>query len=409
MHTLSKLWAWLKIATNFDPKSTFLLKQYWRTLEARRSQFESNPSLSNNQILARLQELLSGPPCWASAYSADLLIPALLQGNELDVEFHARLAEAKPDLPDDMAKLYSSYPNLWTTYKTDLEKRALLSEIVRQNLWQFATLDQKRRYRSSATSTCTVIFVSSLIFIFLLFASVDDQRFDLNSWTGSWLIVGLAGWSGASFSWLTKMRDTIHEKDLDVLKDLSRWHYAFSRSFIGMGAAIVLFWALRGGFISGSVFPVLDPIQSQERITKVSAAFRTLAANASCNQGTSVKDREMLLASNVENFRTLLQVHVRERKPAQHLIQMEYLDYSDTDWLLRAGLRTQGQPAGQESYGLTICSNGGEGSSKTWIIRNALLPQPGTLALLLFWSFLAGFSEKLVPSLLDSSSPKVGP
>lgn len=414
MKRLREFWEWLKNAA-FEPNSSTLLRQYWRTLQARLSQFEARTSYQND-TLKRLKDLLSGSRNWDSAYSADLLVPQLLEGHEIDVEFASRMEEAHFEWPKGTADLQKAYSDRWSLCNSEVEKRALLQEVVHQGLWQFAILDQERRYRSKAILLSTVLFVWSLGFLFVSFGAVDNQLFDLQSWSGSCWMVALAGWSGASFSWLTRMRDTVREKNLDVLKDISRWHYCFSRAFIGAGASVVLFLALRGGFISGAVFPVLDITQSQERMTKVSQAFRALASTASlCSPGQPEKDRDAVLASSVENFRALVVVFVRERKGSAgkangYLSRPDFLDYDDRDWLVRAGLRPDEQkPAGNlpgSGHSLTLCNEGPFGRD-SWTIRNALLAQPGTLALLLFWSFVAGFSEKLVPSILDGAGEKV--
>lgn len=407
MWILRKLWQRLMALPSFQPGEVKLLQQYWRMLEARLRQFECRQA-PNDPIVSRLHETLSGTPNWDSAFRADLLVPMLLQGKEIDIEFASRMDEAKTEWPKTTTEMQKAYEDRWKAVGEG-DKRALLQALVNESLWQYAVLDQERNYRGKTIFFSAMLFVLSLSFLSLALWGVDNQVVDLHSWSGSWWMVALAGWAGASFSWLTRMRDTVQEKNLNVLKELSRWHYSLSRAFIGVGAAVVLYWALRGGFISGAVFPVLEVTRSEERLTKVTQAFRAIAYTAtSCAPEEQEKNRNALLASSVENFRALLLVHERERRQTagDYLwARTQYLDINDGEWLLRAGLRpaAAGPPPG--TVALRICDDRTANHAQ-WTIRNALLTQSGTLALLLFWSFVAGFSEKLVPSILDGASER---
>jgi hypothetical protein len=397
---------WLQNLTDFQPGSGTLRRQYWRTLEARLHLFERRQTPENAPTIDRMKALLSGRADWDNAFAADLLTPQLLAANEIDTEFASRLEEARLEWPARTQPMQKAYADRWSQLQNESDKRALLQEFVNQSLWQFAVVDQERAYRSKTILWSAVFFILSLIFLFGAFRALDEQSLDLSSWSGSWWLVALAGWSGASFSWLTRMRDTVRENNMDVLKDLSRWHYGLSRAFIGVGAAV--------GFVSGSVFPVLDPTQSEERVTIVAQAFRALASTASQCSDADAENREALLAAATENFRSLLVVHVRERRqsgggpPSGLWVPPDYVDFTDDEWLRRAGLQSAAQPRDTPppARALILCEDPTRADAR-WTIRNALLAQPGTLALLLFWSFVAGFSEKLVPSILDRAGEKI--
>jgi len=400
---IRRFWLWLWGLSD-SPHELKLLEEYWQGLQTWLLQFEARATARNsekNVYLNRLRELLSNEqPDWLRAFAADKLLPQLLDDNEVEINCMSRLEEAKTDWSSKAAKTLQEYNARWQQLLTDKAapemKRAFLQELTVESLWQFALLRQEREYRSATMNFSARMLVFSLVALILAFWSVDRQVLDLQSWLGNWWMVALAGWVGASFSWITSLRATIQEKDLNVLKELSRPIYSISRACIGVAAALALYLALRGGFISGAVFPVLDVTQSEDRLSKVVQAFSaTVKSETSCAPVDNEKTRDALIASAAENFRAQLVVHVRTRNTA---------DPSDREWLRAAGVQqSPGQNGTVTGAGvLTFCGDMPNARS----ISNALLLQQGTLALLLFWSFVAGFSEKLAPSLLDRAGEK---
>jgi hypothetical protein len=392
------------------PHEQKLLEDYWQTLKTRLIQFQvrrASQDERKQQFLEHLEQVLTPTkrgkeePNWDDTFAADKLIPQLLEGKEIDLDFMSRQEEAKTEWPRNAKNLIEEYGQRWEKLladpkSTEEDKRTLLQGLTNEGWWQFAILRQEREYRTNTINFSMRLFLISLVALFLAFWSVDREVLDVQSWLGSWWIVALAGLAGASFSWLTGLRSSIREKDLDALKELSRPTYSILRLCIGVGGALVLYCALRGGFISGAIFPTLDVTQSEERLTKVTQAFRAIVkAETSCGPAEQDKNREALITSAVENFKSQLLIHVKDRKAV----------LTDGDWIRAAGVqRREGQTgSGANASMLTLCTQ--MPAART--ISSALLPQPGTLALLLFWSFVAGFSEKLVPGILDSADKGV--
>ena len=81
-----------------NPMSRHLLSQDWRSLDAKQTLFASRASDPPDPGIVKMRELLKGDvhsATWDGVYRADLLTPRFLKGDELELEFRSRIAEAR--------------------------------------------------------------------------------------------------------------------------------------------------------------------------------------------------------------------------------------------------------------------------------------------------------------------------
>ncbi len=82
-----------------------------------------------------------------------------------------------------------------------------------------------------------------------------------------------AGWMGTSFSMLIGLKNRIQISSISDLKVIHRFDYIFSRALIGMISSLMLFYAFQSDILTGTFFPVFDPLNPQHPLDEKNTAL----------------------------------------------------------------------------------------------------------------------------------------
>ncbi len=82
-----------------------------------------------------------------------------------------------------------------------------------------------------------------------------------------------AGWMGTSFSMLIGLKNRIQISSISDLKVIHRFDYIFSRALIGMISSLILFYAFQSEILTGTFFPVFDPLNPQYPLDEKNTAL----------------------------------------------------------------------------------------------------------------------------------------
>lgn len=330
-----------------------LIEQFVVTLRATFLQVKiKNPS-ATPEILEKIEKLLQ-VASWQNAYEIERLLVEIYDGNTLDVEVDRRLVEIQTNLSENVSSHYAKkvdeIPKVDDTTPKETKisiadkKRSILNRMINDSQWNFAIKETKRKYsREISTNNGLAILLSTVIFVLTIgFGNFLD-------WEGNlyYLAVSLsAGLVGASFSMVVTSRSRLAGSSFDELKVQRLPINVVTRSLIGLGAALILYFFLQAELLTGSIFPNFTP-----------PAF--LASGA--------LDAKDTLAGEIQKF-------------------------------LESNTPLKGEELQTKTSKLTNRLRGLAGFSPFLDFKN--------LALLIVWSILAGFSEKFVPNLLAKTEEK---
>ncbi len=191
-----------------------------------------------------------------------------------------------------------------------------------------------------------------------------------------------------------KQLENVGFNELRVMRKLV---YQVARSMVGVGAAAILFFFIQtdfmSSFASSNVLPDLNRRLSDEHSLVVQNAVEAIVANESANrEPNKVPGLEEATQRLVHEVKYVVEVTKSEadRTLEGETTQLLSLLYPD-DIEMR------------EAAGQRLNSN------LIHLVRRELALDPRSLALLIVWSFLAGFSEKLVPNMLSKTEEKMRP
>jgi hypothetical protein len=269
---------------------------------------------------------------WTEAYRIEMLLAQVEPAATLANELKRHVAEAFEEkvstavrlsaAADAAIALYSDPKNPASPLPNgDAVLRALLLETLEDVQWTIQRKHYSRPIRKSATKRIVlfgmfafVLFMLPYIRLYYQLAHAHPNPVD----TWGWLPIftaATAGLFGAMFSRLLYLQTNWEILTTGGLQNARDWSSIFLRAFVGMIGAVVVFFFLRSGVISGALFPDFKAI-------------------------------------GLERF---------DYPTDKELKVVLHLHYPSKDW-----------------------------------------------ALLVVWSFLAGFSERLVPSILQDSENSLG-
>jgi len=324
-----------------------LTEQFYVTLKAEVARLSPQDQGRSPRSFQQVQELLTSPrEVWSDAYQIEQLMVDLYDERTLEIELQSRLLEAESNLRPALA---AQYNKLASTLKTPADRRALLARLVNDLQWRYTVNEVKRAHSKDITKTTGVIFMVAIglfglmVLSFALFASMSDLTRD----SILLLVAAMAGAWGASFSMLSSVKARLESADLNDLKLMRSTWILWSRPLIGVGAAAILYFFMASGLLGGSAFP----------------SFTTRLENA----------------------------------PPQAQAQPAL-----------AAPQAQPAPATPPTPDATASPAAPAASAGTTTSTTPSTP-PTTrtqLSLLIVWCFIAGFSERLVPSLLAKTEER---
>src|SRR5262245_23069321 len=325
-----------------------LTEQFYVTLKAEVARLSPQDQGRSPKSFQQVQELLTSPrEVWSDAYQIEQLMVDLYDERTLEIELQSRLLEAESNLRPALA---AQYNKLASTLKTPADRRALLARLVNDLQWRYTVNEVKRAHSKDITKTTGVIFMVAIglfglmVLSFGVFASISDLTRD----SILLLVAAMAGAWGASFSMLSSVKARLESADLNDLKLMRSTWILWSRPLIGVGAAAILYFFMASGLLGGSAFP----------------SFTTRVENAPPQT---------------------------QAAPAQAAPQPQ-----------------PATPATPPTPDVTTAPAAPAAPGGTTTPTTPATP-PTTrtqLSLLIVWCFIAGFSERLVPSLLAKTEER---
>jgi hypothetical protein len=259
--------------------------------------------------------------------------------------------------------------------------RAVLTAAIEEIQWRETRSYYIRKLGIIFAARLISIFFAALVIGFALVCwevylhtyPIDESRF-----SGFFLAL-VAGLLGATFSALTKQRTVTELTNLEEVRTAIGYPMILLRLGVGIGAAAILYFFFEAGLVEGVLFPRLgevgfNPVALGRIVSADGEAFPvaigTVRESVDLASGAARSAAEMLdkvvsqapALSNADRSAELATHHLGETKAA----------------LERAG--------------------GGLAGSAT-VELGQFVPNE-QLSKLVVWSFLAGFFEKLVPSIL---------
>ena len=371
-----------------------LIEQFFVTLSASFQQVKVNNPDAAPDIVKSIDELLNYKN-WQSAYEIERLLIEIYDDETLDIELGRRLVEAKANLAENVSSNYvnkvEAIPKVddQTTPANKLaiadEKRAILNRMLNDLQWNYCIKETRRKYSREISKKNGWAFIFSILIFggMMVLGELFNLVGNLN-----YLIIALgAGLVGASFSMVVNSKSRLASSSFDELKALRRPIYVITRALIGLGAALILYFILQAEILTGSVFPNFTPPELvTNKTNNVILEFiifdipdSTLKKNElNESRNSFLKIAPSLLISDADGAKDTLAV--------------------ETGKFLKSVTSYSGED-------LKVPTN--ELTNKLWVLADySPFLDFTNLALLIFWSILAGFSEKFVPNLLAKAEEK---
>ena len=327
-----------------------MLMNFLSTMDVRLKWLENQISPGNQaekdllaEIKQRIAKLLQPPTgpttadrAWNEAYGLERMLSLLEPAATLVNEIQRRLDEAASEMVSAEPRLRAAFTEdekqALDSTKTPPELRPaavpalrmMLLDVLEEIHWTIQRKFLTRPIQKSATTKIVAVGLFSFLlvlapYLLIFFLSTYNSQ-NATTWTGLPLYSALsAGLFGAFFSRLLFMQTYASSMSLGELKNAREFVSIFLRGSVGMCGALIVFFFLQSGIVTGSLMPKFDQ-------TGLSEFFVSSDARLPKDNPNSL-----------------------------HLI----------------------------------------------------LPSPN-LALLIVWCFLAGFSERLVPSILSTTEGTLG-
>lgn len=225
------------------------------------------PADANPAIVAEIEELLGKESHeWEDFYLIERLLAEIYDPMSLDIELQRRLVDAEKMLPEENFLFYKNKLGELNEDTDVLLKRTLLTRMLGDIQWRYTVKYAKRSHGRVVRNRTAITFILSILpFLALVyspgfFAGVSSAlhiRLEFPMY-----IAILSGIWGASFSMLFNLKQRLDNSHLDDLRVLRTGGFIFSRLFIGVGAALILYFFLEAGLLSGQALPDLSAIDS---------------------------------------------------------------------------------------------------------------------------------------------------
>ncbi len=388
------------------------LRSLYLKLEAKRQrEFRQSPESSRwdeteiikgDRATQRINELLEGPESWASSYEIELLLLYLFDDSAIEVELGRCLKEAEQKLP---ASIYENYREAARDATVET-KRALLGRLVQDLQWYQTTTYKILSYKREATRYISVLFVIAFLSFLGVMYIADRAVIQPESRLVMGIVITTGFW-GAMFSMLLSLRKRLEDATLDELKVMRQLVYQLARSMIGVGAAAILFFFMQTGilstFVSPGLLPDLDSTLTESQKTRLESSVEGIvmseAAAVQKSDDPVIQQRTKWVIKEVKT--DIEAIGFRPNTMLQHEIGALVKLLLGTSEVCdqQAEFSTELSPHCRVESRLT--------KELEELVAHERALNPRSLALLIMWSFLAGFSEKLVPNLLAKTEENV--
>ncbi len=141
------------------------------------------------------------------------------------------------------------------------EKRSILNRMLNDLQWNYAIKEARRKYSREVNTKNGWAFLISMV-IFGLIIGLGESFQSIGQGNLYYLAIALgAGLVGTGFSMVSASKSRLAASSFDELKVLRRKIYVVTRSLVGLGATLILYFILQAELLTGSVFPDFTPIK----------------------------------------------------------------------------------------------------------------------------------------------------
>jgi hypothetical protein len=379
------------------PQNTAMLRELLSRFQARLVAYpEPAADTREAAIHADLRALLAKPfaeASWTDAQRCELDFARLMPAAELRPEIDRKLATLKGIAPD----MHQVFAERWTSILApdphgrggfdEAAARALLVAATEEVQWHSTRHFHIRRLGVAyAGRLVGFLLLAILIGLALVLWEVYFGGWPLDEARFSGLPMSLvSGLLGASFSALTQQRRVTGLANLEEVVNAIGYKMILLRLGVGVSAAALLYFFFESGLVEGVLFPDLgavgfDPIilsaGPAEGGGQIPASLDALRRDLAAAQDSAARATEAL---------AVLGGHLDGSAAAE------------------SAARAAQQEVAALQDALDVAA--GEFSGPASRALGPYVPN-AELSKLVVWSFLAGFSEKLVPSLLGRIDSK---
>ncbi|MCG8409130.1 MAG: hypothetical protein MI923_28335 [Phycisphaerales bacterium] len=318
--------------------------------------------------------LQQGAMSWRAAYTAERLLVNLYDDSTANVELVRRLAEARNIVHSDRLTAYGAERDKLDSLP---QKQALLNRLIDDLQWRYTVRVEirllgiaARRKTSAILALGVLLFTATLV---MWISSTSSMLLDL-------AVASSAGFLAAAFSAMISVNRRLLQCTLEEAKLLKRWIYIIVRALIGVVAAAILFFFLQSGLF---VAPILPEFRCGVSTWELGSRVKYVVSRYYNDVGDGVVSRAT--GDFVSGF-------VNDHTVANEFVESEALKLAG---LLQRQLPEKKAGTKSEDFPQAVVDE--------CFAYYRMLPlkiDSKGLALVIVWSFVAGFSEQFVPSIL---------
>ena len=210
------------------------------------------------KLIVQMEDVLAQEHCWDNANTVEQLLVTLYTDGELACEIELCLLDAKSRLNHDTSAFFV---NQYQKVEDRQDKQHLLASLYKKLQISYDIEEQKKFLLSTMRFSTCMAFLLSIIMFFMF----DDLRFIKlfahfsSSIKFEFIISAIsAGWMGACFSMLLRLKGDLTNQTISQLAATNRIDNLIARSLIGMVSGLVVFFAFEATIVQGALFPMLN-------------------------------------------------------------------------------------------------------------------------------------------------------
>jgi hypothetical protein len=212
---------------------------------------------------------------WNVAYRVESLIALLLDGDQLHQEIASRLrqlaAERIPGYEQLALEYAAHYPAEKKSPPKDSVLRQFLLRILNAQHWAAEKKYLARPVRTEATKKILIMAIIAFLLVVVPYVALISATWDAGAnppkitvqkfWSLFPLYTTITtGFLGALFSRLILLQSQWSTMTIDEVYLHRDWSYLLLRASVGLGGALVVYFFLQSGLVSGALFPDLKKL-----------------------------------------------------------------------------------------------------------------------------------------------------
>ena len=244
-----------------------LLDQFYSTLDAMYLAAEpfpgeDAPTTQQHKRIYQLLEIEESSRRWRDAYKIEQLLISVMTDKQVTAELPRRLAEAKAR----ELKFVEEIEKQIEGAKDNTDMRCIFHRLLNDLQWFYNKRDRRvcegKQLSRRVSILFFIAFASFLILLFIPLFTPLFIKYHLNPI--GFLTAMSTGFLGATFSMLIKNQQRISEGSLEDLNVALAWNTLLVRSFVGLGAAVILYFFFESGLLTGTIWPKVQELAPKE-------------------------------------------------------------------------------------------------------------------------------------------------